>query len=464
MKILSFGLICLFSVFTCTAAVQDKYELQSCINIEYANVIANAPSNISTEDGYKRGYSQGFDFIPFYEKKLRSLPSPEVDVPEILRIATEAGSRMAKNLSKEQIAKAVGKCRDGSDPNPIPMKSNAPSDASLIERIKPIATTVNSVWTDGGLLELANLTDSCYRAVASRSYDCLIVDAASMFINSVGPNPDQFEFFGKNAHSTRLAKAIANGQFKDVDINRIDQMIGDNVKQVLLDDLKNRKSGAVVPCIIVDPDISPYFSGECINNYANGFGIARGRDEYRGEFKNGMTHGFGSYIWSSQSKWATEEYKGWYYKGAKMGYGHTSISSSSNHPSLESMKKYGKLKNGRYYVTALYKAGKIVKHCDSEEECSKFILSYAFPELDDLVIYGFTEVPLTDVQRLTNMAIYRADNFPAKVNDCITRELVTEFFGDRPQSKLIDSNEIRTYKTFLGTKKLVDQVVLYCFE
>ena len=134
----------------------------------------------------------------------------------------------------------------------------------------------------------------------------------------------------------------------------MDERISDNVKQVLLDDLKNRKSGAVVPCIIVDPDISPFFSGECINNYANGFGVARGRDEYRGEFKNGMTHGFGSYIWSSQSKWATEEYRGWYYKGAKMGYGHTSISSSSNHPSLESMKKYGKIKDGRYYVTALY--------------------------------------------------------------------------------------------------------------
>jgi len=464
MKILSFGLLCLLTVFTCAAIAQDKYELQSCINIEYANVIANAPPNISTEEGYKRGYSQGFDFIPFYEKRLSSLPSPEVDVPEILRIATEVGSRMAKNLSKEQIAKAVGKCRAGSEPNPIQIKSNAPSDASLIERIKPIATTVNSVWTNGGLLELTNLTDSCYRAIVSRSYDCLIVDAASMFINSVGPNPSQFEFFGKDAHSNRLTKAIANGQFKDVDINRIDQMISDNVKQVLLDDLKNRKSGAVVPCIIVDPDISPFFSGECINNYANGFGVARGRDEYRGEFKNGMPHGFGNYIWSSQSKWATEEYRGWYYKGAKMGYGHTSISSSSNHPSLESMKKYGKIKDGRYYVTALYKSGKIVNHCDSEEECSKIIPTYNFPELDDLTLYGFSAVPLNDVERLTNMAIYRVANLPAKVNDCITHELITGFFGERAKSELINSNEIQSYKIFLGTKRLIDQVVLYCFE
>jgi hypothetical protein len=261
-----------------------------------------------------------------------------------------------------------------------------------------------------------------------------------------------------------LAKAIRNGQFKDVDINRIDKMISDNVKQVLLDDLNGRKSGAVIPCIIVDPDISKNFSGECIDNYANGFGIARGRDEYRGEFKNGMNHGYGSYKWGSKSNWATEEYRGWYYKGVKMGYGNTSISSSSNHPALESMKKYGKLKDGRYYVNALYKSGNIVKHCDSEEECSKIILSYDFRELDDLTQYGFIAVPLTDIERLTNMAVYRVADFPAKVNDCITNELITEFFGNRTKSKPIITSEIRRYKSFLETKKLVDQVVLYCFE
>lgn len=466
MKILNYGLLCLLPILCCQASAQaSKYELQSCINIEYANVIANAPANISVEDGYKLGYSQGFDFIPFYEKKLRSLPNPEVEVPEILKIATDAGSRMAKYLSKDQIGKAIAKCRGGGgEPSATPIKSNAPSDASLIERIKPIATTVNSVWTDGGMLELANLTDSCYRAIISRTYDCLIVDAASMFINSLGPNPSQFEFFGRNAHIRRLTKAIENRQFKDVDINRIDKMLGENVKKVLIDDLKSRKTGSIIPCIIVDPDISTHYSGECVNNYATGFGIARGRDEYKGEFKNGMTHGYGNYIWSSQSKWATEEYHGWYYKGVKMGFGQTSVSSLSNHPALESMKKYGVLKNDRYYVSALYRSGRIVKQCDSEEECSKFILNYDFPEVDDLVIYGMNEVPLTDVERLTNMAIYRVPNFSAKINDCITNELITEFFGERKNNKFISSNEIRSYKKFLETKKMVDQAVLYCIE
>jgi hypothetical protein len=464
MKILGHGLLCALSMLAFPAMAQDnKYELQSCINIEYANVIANAPTNISTGDGYKRGYSQGFEFIPFYEKKLRSLPNPEVDVPEILGIATEAGSRMAKNLSKDQIAKAMGKCRGG-DTSVIQKKPYTPSDASLIERIKPLAATVNSVWTDGGMFELANLTDSCYRAIISRSYDCLIVDAASMFINSLGPSPSQFEFFGRKAHSNRLANAIENGQFRDVDINRIDQMLVNNVKQALLDDLKDRKNEAVIPCIIVDPDISTHYSGECINNFANGFGIARGRDEYKGEFKNGMTHGYGSYTWGSQSRWATEEYNGWYYKGEKMGFGHTSISSLSNHPSLESMKKYGNLNAERYHVTALYKAGKIVKHCASEADCSKFIFTYKFPELDDLIEFGFSPVPLAEVERLTNMAIYRPDNFPAKVSDCITQELTEEFFGKGTKNRSISSTEIQSYRKFLGVKKMVDQVVLYCIE
>lgn len=467
MRILYLGLLCVFVQLPCAAFTQtDRYQIQSCLNLEYANVLVNAPSGLSNQDAYKRGYSQGFEFIPLYEKQLKSLPNPEVEVLEILKVASDAGYRMAKNLTKEQITLALEKCRSVSVPstNVGVKKSNPPSDASLIARIKPIATTVNSVWTDTGVLGLTELTDLCYRAIRERSYDCLIVDAASMFINSIGPDPSYVEFFSAEAHNMRLAKTIDSGQFNVADLNRVNRVIREYVQQVLIDDLKNRKNGLVSSCIIVDPDISTRFTGECIDNYANGYGVARGRDEYRGDFKNGMTHGYGNYIFGMQSKWATEEYHGWYYKGTKTGYGVMSISSESNHPALESMKKYGKLRDGRYYVSALYRSGRIVKHCISEEECIKEIPTFNFYELDDLPKYGSNSVGLSDVERLTNMAIYRQSNLPAKVNDCITRELIAEFFGEKVNAKPLGSSLILNYQKFLGTKRLVTQAVLYCSE
>src|SRR5688572_16922814 len=90
----------------------DRYQLQSCLNLEYANVLANAPPGLTEQDAYKLGYSQGFDFVLTYEQQLRSLPNPEVEVPEILRIASDAGYRMAKNLTRKQITQALERCRN----------------------------------------------------------------------------------------------------------------------------------------------------------------------------------------------------------------------------------------------------------------------------------------------------------------------------------------------------------------
>ena len=85
-------------------------QLQACINLEYANILASAPTGLSTDDAFKHGYSQS-DFIEYYAKQLRLLPNPQVEVPQMLEIAQAAGIRMANNLSKDQITKGIDRCR-----------------------------------------------------------------------------------------------------------------------------------------------------------------------------------------------------------------------------------------------------------------------------------------------------------------------------------------------------------------
>ncbi|MDZ7607199.1 MAG: hypothetical protein U5K79_16780 [Cyclobacteriaceae bacterium] len=39
--------------------------------------------------------------------------------------------------------------------------------------------------------------------------------------------------------------------------------------------------------------------GECKKGLANGQGNAKGTDEYEGQFKDGLPHGTGTYIWAN---------------------------------------------------------------------------------------------------------------------------------------------------------------------
>jgi hypothetical protein len=50
-------------------------------------------------------------------------------------------------------------------------------------------------------------------------------------------------------------------------------------------------------CRVLDPDLQDAYSGPCVNGLAEGYGIAQGRAEYRGEFKAGRKHGKGVKTW-----------------------------------------------------------------------------------------------------------------------------------------------------------------------
>jgi hypothetical protein len=69
-------------------------------------------------------------------------------------------------------------------------------------------------------------------------------------------------------------------------------------------------------CRVVDPELQGSYSGPCVNGLADGYGIASGAAEYRGEFKAGLKHGKGEKRWPSGDR-----YEGGFLEDRKHGLG-----------------------------------------------------------------------------------------------------------------------------------------------
>ncbi len=69
-------------------------------------------------------------------------------------------------------------------------------------------------------------------------------------------------------------------------------------------------------CMVKLPGISGTYSGECKNGLAEGMGTAQGIDKYYGQFKKGLPHGKGTYVWADGTY-----YEGQWVNGLKEGKG-----------------------------------------------------------------------------------------------------------------------------------------------
>jgi hypothetical protein len=84
-------------------------------------------------------------------------------------------------------------------------------------------------------------------------------------------------------------------------------------------------------CKVVDSNIGAAYKGDCKDGFAHGFGVAKGRDTYTGNFKNGLTHGQGKYEWGPSSESPDEVWEGLHYKGGRTGYGVLTLGPKSRH-------------------------------------------------------------------------------------------------------------------------------------
>lgn len=478
MKRIVFFIFCAFGLVNCFAQA-DRLHLQSCLNIEYAKVLSDiSKKGLSEAEGFKQGYAKGADFIPFYETHLRALANPEAVIPEMLKTASEAGARMNANLPNDKIQRDVSACRTHFSKLKVKEADTKPSakDAQAkntvvkkdveevaLARIKPLASLLNRVMFEEGLMGVSSLVDSCYYAPRNRGYDCFIMDLGARALDSTLNTQQGAEYFGNEAHAKRVNNAIRAGDYKLEELLKVRDVVSPRILEALVDDVQKVGIGKREKCIIVDPDIADSFSGECIEQYAEGYGVAKGRDEYRGEFKRGEAHGKGQYSHGSQSLWPTEVFRGSYFRGAKNGFGVLSISANSAHPAMESMKRNGELREGRYFHVGMYAAGKFLYACNSEEECLKKLPTIEFSEVSDQIKFGGSAVSTEELRKLVTRGVAGLKRNEA-FNECVASEAFTEFFGRRVTFEKIELTEVKDFYRFITTKKYIAQPTLYCLK
>ena len=56
-------------------------------------------------------------------------------------------------------------------------------------------------------------------------------------------------------------------------------------------------------CKVLDQDIALEYQGQCVDGFADGPGVARGKDSYRGFFRAGRQDGAGEYVWASGQRY-----------------------------------------------------------------------------------------------------------------------------------------------------------------
>lgn len=215
-------------------------------------------------------------------------------------------------------------------------------------------------------------------------------------------------------------------------------------------------------CKVRDPDIADSFAGDCVNGYASGYGVAKGRDVYVGYFKNGLPHGLGKYWWGPSSQWPTEEYDGWYHKGKQAGFGVKSVAQGGAHPATGMFELFGVAREGRLQVAGRYSGNSLEFHtpCATEPECLESIPDVQFDAVRMLGARPLANIPTEDVTRATRAVIDRELRLHAHVTQCIATELIEELL--QTGGPTVPTAMIAEYARTAADKKLLSRLIGYC--
>lgn len=80
-------------------------------------------------------------------------------------------------------------------------------------------------------------------------------------------------------------------------------------------------------CKVLDPDIAETYKGGCKDGLADGRGEAKGKDSYVGNFRAGLPHGKGTYVWHLSGN----RYEGDWVNGKRTGKGITIIQNNQRY-------------------------------------------------------------------------------------------------------------------------------------
>ena len=118
-------------------------------------------------------------------------------------------------------------------------------------------------------------------------------------------------------------------------------------------------------CRVEDSSIAKEYSGECKDGMADGFGIAKGKDEYRGMFSKGKLHGLGTYTWADGST-----FQGVFNQGRfATGFGTFTEPLKVYNPAKKRSPVKGRVVGDVYIEQGWWEGGLLVIGCSDEAEC-----------------------------------------------------------------------------------------------
>jgi hypothetical protein len=126
-------------------------------------------------------------------------------------------------------------------------------------------------------------------------------------------------------------------------------------------------SGMAQSCAVDDPSIAKEYVGDCENGRADGWGVAKGTDAYRGMFRKGKMHGSGSYTWADGST-----FQGEFVQGAMGdGFGTFTEPLKVYTPSRKRSPVRGKIAGDVYVEQGWWEGGLLVIACPDKVACEQ---------------------------------------------------------------------------------------------
>ena len=142
-------------------------------------------------------------------------------------------------------------------------------------------------------------------------------------------------------------------------------------------EMKAEFATPIANCKVNDVDINQEYRGECRNGLAHGKGRAKGRDVYFGEFKDGNTHGRGTYTWATgdsyEGDWVNGQRVHGKYKNKDGTYEGDFLNRNRHGFGVYKYHCNCSLFGGCNTCTdkGWWQNGKLARNCDSKDACEK---------------------------------------------------------------------------------------------
>lgn len=217
-------------------------------------------------------------------------------------------------------------------------------------------------------------------------------------------------------------------------------------------------------CKVLDPDIATFYKGDCKDGFANGQGIAQGRDLYKGGFKNGQTHGEGKYTWGQLSEWTDEAWEGFFYKGERTGFGTLTYGPNSKRRPIQTSPHVRQSEQVR--LIGIWISGKLEHECPTVAECYKDFKPIAdnLPNPEQIrKAMGRKLISIAEIHQAFSPHSKKNPSDSDRVSMCLLLD-ATEIYLESNSNTFLDAEDVIAFLPKLQDSHTLIPIVLSCTQ